>query len=140
MDRPFRDALSRNKDGAMAVEFALVGPLLILLLMGIVVYGGWFWLAQGVQSLASEAARAALAGLDSEERQGLARAHVVANARALMGVDPTELSVVVETTADAMRVVVIYDASDHPLLALSALIPSPPKSIQRAGVVRTGGW
>ena len=62
--------------GAAAVEFALIGPLFVLLLAGVVVYGGWLWLAQSVQSVASEAARAAVAGLDHEERRLLAQSEV----------------------------------------------------------------
>ena len=46
----------RKREGVAAVEFALVGPILILLLIGIVVYGGWFLMAQSVQALASEGA------------------------------------------------------------------------------------
>uniref|UniRef100_UPI00289A9E19 TadE/TadG family type IV pilus assembly protein n=1 Tax=Brevundimonas sp. TaxID=1871086 RepID=UPI00289A9E19 len=52
-----------SREGAAAVEFALVGPILILLLIGIVVYGGWFLTAQTVQAVASEGARAAVGGL-----------------------------------------------------------------------------
>lgn len=53
-------ARRRGREGVAAVEFALVGPILVLLLIGIVVYGGWFLMAQSVQALASEGARAAI--------------------------------------------------------------------------------
>lgn len=132
--------LVRRRDGAAAVEFALVGPLLILLMVGMVVYGGWFWLAHGVQSLASEAARAAIGGLDAGERLALAQDHVAARAADMTGMADADLAVTVETTADAIRVVVAYDASGHPLLALSGLTPAPPMTIRRTAVIRTGGW
>ena len=70
--RPYRRAKTA-REGAAAVEFALVGPILVFLLIGIVVYGGWFLMAQSVQALASEGARAAVGGLDSAERESLAR-------------------------------------------------------------------
>ena len=51
---PIPQKKRRGREGAAAVEFALVGPILVLLLIAIVVYGGWFLMAQSVQALASE--------------------------------------------------------------------------------------
>ncbi len=124
----------------MAVEFALVGPLLILMLMGMALYGGWFWLAQGVQSLATESARAAVAGLDPTERQALAEAFILAEGPSTYGFDPDLLDVEVDAQADAIRVTVALKASDHPIMALAALIPAPPAEIERSAVVRMGGF
>jgi Flp pilus assembly protein TadG len=124
----------------VAIEFALLGPLLIVLLMGMVVYGGWFWLAQSVQTLATESARAALAGLDAAEQEQLARDFVAQEAATEAGLDPRRLSVAVETDATAIRVRIVMDASDHPLLAFAALVPAPPDHIVRTAVIRTGGF
>lgn len=52
------------------MEFALVGPILIAILLAAVVYGGWFLMAQSVQSLASEAARAAIGGWTPRNGRG----------------------------------------------------------------------
>ena len=130
----------KRRQGSIAVEFALVGPLLILMLMGMALYGSWFWLAQGVQSLATEAARAAVAGLDSSERQALARAFVEAEARSVYGFAAEDLTVAVEAEAAEIRVRVTLDAADHPVMTLGALIPAPPARIERAAVVRMGGF
>jgi Flp pilus assembly protein TadG len=35
----------KSRNGSAAVEFALIGPLFIVLLIGAVVYGGWMWMA-----------------------------------------------------------------------------------------------
>src|SRR5690606_40197902 len=56
-----------KRQGAAAVEFAIVGPVFFLLLAGMIVYGGWFWMAHSVQAAVSEGARAAIAGLDRSE-------------------------------------------------------------------------
>ena len=74
---------ARIREGSAAVEFALIGPVLIALLLAAVVYGGWFLLAQSVQSLASESARAALGGLDARERAALAQAEANAHDRSI---------------------------------------------------------
>lgn len=120
------------------MEFALVGPLLALLLMGMAVYGGWFWLAHGVQSLAAEAARAAVAGLDAGEREALARA--VVTDQSDRGLEAHRTTVRVVSDAQAIRVEILYDAADHPLMALTGLVPSPPKMISRVAVIRVGGY
>lgn len=130
-----------KRDGSAAVEFALVGPLFILLLVGGVVYGGWLWMAQSVQHLASEGARAAVAGLDDDERDGLARAAVVGAVAEGSGLDSARTVVTVTTDAGGVTVQIDYDASAHPLMALSGLLPAaPPATIRRAAVVRTGGY
>jgi Flp pilus assembly protein TadG len=117
----------------------MVAPLLILMMLGIVVYGGWFWMAHSVQSLASEGARAAIAGLDPTEREALARAFVSAQVGDL-GLRTDRASVEVQSTAGVIRVNVAYDASDHPLMALAAIVPSPPRTIRRTAAVRLGGY
>ncbi|RZJ37398.1 MAG: pilus assembly protein [Brevundimonas sp.] len=130
----------KDERGSAAVEFALVGPLLILLLIGMVVYGGWFWLAQSVQSLASEAARASIAGLDVAERDRLAKAYVQGHADELAGLNPARARLTVVSDADSIQVRIDYDAHDHPVMSLAGLIPSPPGTIARTAVVRIGGY
>jgi len=133
-------SFSRARSGNAAVEFALIGPLFFFLLVGLVVYGGWFWMAQGVQNLAAEGARAAIAGLNADERISLARGSVSSNLQGDPLLSPDAVQVAVQTDARAIRVVVTYDASNHPLMALAGLVPTPPQTIERHAVVRTGGY
>lgn len=128
---------SSRRAGSAAVEFAIIGPIFILILVAMVVYGGWFWLAQSVQSTASEAARAAVAGLDDAERQALALA--VAADSGAGGLDPSKLTVQVVTDAGVVRVRAAYDVSGHPVMMLKGLLPAPPDTIERSAVVRAGG-
>lgn len=126
-----------NRLGSAAVEFAIVGPVFILMLIAMVVYGGWFWLAQSVQTTASEAARAAVGGLDEAERRILVMA-VAADSRS-GGLDPAKLTMDVTTEDGVLRVRAAYDASGHPVMMLKGLLPSPPVVIERSAVVRAGG-
>ncbi|WP_417260270.1 TadE/TadG family type IV pilus assembly protein [Celeribacter sp.] len=47
----------RRQEGATAIEFALVLPLLLSILFGIVAFGQYFAIANSLQQLAAEAAR-----------------------------------------------------------------------------------
>ncbi len=132
--------LSLGERGSAAIEFALAGPLFVVLLMGLVVYGGWFWMAQGVQHLAAEGARAAVAGLDVGERDRLARAAVIDGAHGATILHPERLSVAVIDDAREIRVTVTYDAAREPILAMAGLVPSPPTTIRRSAAVRVGDY
>lgn len=131
---------SCRRQGVAAVEFALTAPILILLILAMIVYGGWFWLSHSVQSLASEGARAALGGLDAVEQQALAEAFVARRGGPDLGLDPALTTVVFRAEADVMTVTVVYDAGGHPLLALAGPLPRPPAIIRRSAAVRLGGY
>ncbi|NHC22711.1 hypothetical protein G6553_05915 [Nocardioides sp. IC4_145] len=49
--------------GAAAVEFALLLPLLLLLVFGIIQYGLYFWTMQGGSDIARDAARLSAVGM-----------------------------------------------------------------------------
>lgn len=129
----------RSRRGSVAVEFALVSPILILMLIGMIVYGGWFWLAHSVQSLAYESARASLGGLDAAERHQLALDFVAARGPQI-GVPVSASSVAVTSDNQVVQVSINYDVSNHPIMALRALTVAPPQNINREAVVRLGGY
>lgn len=52
----------RHEGGAAAVEFALVLPVLLVVLFGLIQYGLYFWSMQGGSSAAREAARRGAVG------------------------------------------------------------------------------
>jgi len=52
----------RREEGAVAVEFALILPLLLLIVFGLIQYGFYFWSMQGGSAAAREAARKAAVG------------------------------------------------------------------------------
>lgn len=63
----------RGEGGAVAVEFALIAPLLFTLLFGTIVTGYYMGLSHSVHQLAYGAARASVPGLDAQEREALAQ-------------------------------------------------------------------
>src|SRR5690606_19342562 len=70
----------RDTSGTSAVEFAILTPVFLLLLTGMLAYGIYFGAAHSLQQLAADAARIAIAGLDEDERDSLVDAFLDANA------------------------------------------------------------
>lgn len=133
-----RFSLQHDVRGVSVVEFALVLPLLVCLLYGLMGYGQYFLLAHNVQQLANDAARATVAGMSAAERQSLATtalAHEIATLHTLRAAD---VSSAVEETSDTVTVRVRLDASTMPLIH-NALVPMPDAIIERRAVVRPGG-
>lgn len=62
MSRRSREGRVRGDRGAAVVEFALVMPILLLLLFGIIQYGLYFWAMQGGSDIARSAARMSATG------------------------------------------------------------------------------
>ena len=54
----------RGDEGASAVEFALILPILAILLFGVIDYGWWFGETLGLRSGVREAASSALSSID----------------------------------------------------------------------------
>lgn len=135
---PFARRLSRCDRGASALEFALVMPIFLLLVCGVLVYGCWFALAHTVQGLANEGARASIGGLDEDERRTLAQGYIDAQAGP-SGLSVAHLTREVETTGGSTRVTVRFDVSGSPIMALSQIVPAPPAVIERSAVVLAAG-
>lgn len=118
-------SLARGERGAAIVEMALVLPLLLALLMGILVYGQYFMLAHSVQQAANDGARASIIGLDAADRSAVALRAVD---RSLQAVGGTH-SVAVSETAEAITVAVAFTVPQDSLLR-SSFVPSPGKIIR----------
>lgn len=66
----------KDDQGAVAVEFVLIAPLLIALVFGILCFGYLFGVSHAVQQLALETARASVQGLTQAERLEMAHAYL----------------------------------------------------------------
>ena len=62
----------RSENGAVAVEFVLLAPMLFGLLFGIACLGYFMALSHSVNDLAASSARASVSGITTEERRTLA--------------------------------------------------------------------
>jgi Flp pilus assembly protein TadG len=133
-------ALRYDARGVAAIEMAIALPILLTFVMGIISYGDWFLTSHTVQQAANDAARAAIAGLTADERSTIATSNVKTMLTRGGALNPTKATT--STTSDpatqTMKVVVVYDASQDPLLRMSFIAP-PPNMITRSAAINLGG-
>jgi Flp pilus assembly protein TadG len=133
----------RDRSGVAAIEFAIVGPLFFLVLLGVLIFAVYFGTVHSVQQIAAEAARASVQGLTEEERAALAQNQVNAIVGSYPLIDRNYLTVSAATApgdANLFNVRISYDASRSIVFAFEGLIPMPSKTIARSAVVRRGGY
>lgn len=127
--------------GVAAVEFAIIAPVFLFMVAGMIAYGVYFGAAHSVQQMAAEAARASVAGLDDDERRDLAVA-VIGSATSGGFLIPENLEVEVAPLPDQddiYVITVIYDASHLPIWNLGPPLPLPDRQIRRSSAIRVGG-
>lgn len=135
--------VARQERGAAAVEFAMVAPLFLALVLGSVSYGYLFWVNHGIQQLASEAARSAVAGLSDSERDRIARDFVTANAPAYGALDPNKITVATVISAgpaNTFQVSIGYDLTGYFLYQFDRILPLPDPKILRTAAIQRGGY
>jgi len=138
--RPKNKTRRGAESGSVAVEFAILGPVFMVMVMGIMVWGQYFWMAHAVQQLANDSARAALAGMDGAERESLARATLTTEVGDYANLKASAATMAVDDRGDRMVVSVRYDTTDAGFRALTGLVPAPPPTLLRQATVRLGGY
>lgn len=135
-------SLASDRSGTAAVEFALLLPLYLFLLLGMSAYGIYFGAAHSVQQLSADAARTAVAGLNAQERQDMARQFIERNADGYLFIDRRKLDVEIgdsENDGSQFDVILSYDATDLPIWGLWDRLPMPNRTILRRATIRMGG-
>lgn len=132
----------RCNKAATAVEFAILSPIFLILLLGMIAYGIYFGASHSVQQLAADAARIAMSGLSASERNALATDFIARNGAGYAFINPARLTVEArDSMADGSQFVVSvsYDASSLPIWGLFQGIHMPGKTIRRQSTIRLGG-
>ena len=132
----------RDTRGTSAVEFAILTPVFLLLLTGMLAYGIYFGAAHSLRQLAADAARTAIAGLNEPERNKLVKAFLDANAGDYMLIERNRLSYTIGDKPgdpNQYRVTLSYDASQLPIWNLYPPLPLPSNKIGYSSTIRRGG-
>jgi Flp pilus assembly protein TadG len=131
-----------DQRGTSAIEFAILAPVFLLMLAGMLAYGLYFGAAHSLAQLAADAARTSLAGITSSERDRLVRSYIEANAEDYVLLDRRQLRFSIgDKPGDPAqyRVTLTYDASDLPIWALSPPLPLPSQIMRYTSTIRRGG-
>jgi Flp pilus assembly protein TadG len=128
-----------DRSGASAVEFALISPLLLLMLAGIVDYGSYFSTAHGVQQMVNDAARASIAGSTAAERLKLAQGVMDSenDKYAFLSKGAADLSI---TEGTQVVTVTLNYKPDSDTFELFPLPPGMPDTITRSASIVRGGY
>lgn len=132
----------RNGAGGAAIEFALLTPVFLLMLMGMLAYGIYFGAANSLQQLAADAARIAISGLSENERNTLVAAYLDRHAESYLLIDRARLqSVIGDDPSDPgqYRVQLRYDAIGLPIWNLYPPLPLPSREMLAGATIRQGG-
>ncbi|BAQ44184.1 MULTISPECIES: TadE/TadG family type IV pilus assembly protein [Methylobacterium] len=134
-------AFARQQSGSAAVEFAIVAPALLAMLLGIIAFGSYLGVAHSLQTAASESARAAVAGLDPAERIALATS--AAQRSVVVGSVLRADAVTIEAKPDdgdpnLFTVTLRYDLKTTLLNVFPRSVPLP-QTLSRSASIRRGG-
>lgn len=133
--------LADNKGGA-AVEFAILAPVYLMMLCGMLAYGLYFGAAHSLQQLAADAARISIAGLDKTERDALVGRYLDRHAGDYMLLDREFLTYAIgDDPGDPTqyRVALRYDAIELPIWNLYPPLPMPSRYMVYGATIRQGG-
>lgn len=134
---------ARDARGSTAVEFALIFPVALVFLCGVLAYGLYFGAAHAVQQLAADAARASVSGISDAERASLAQSHVAASGGNYPFLSTARITVTAQALAadpTQFEVRVAFNSEDLPIWAFAGLVPLPDKTISRAAIIKRGGY
>ena len=132
---------SFDRRGTAAVEFAMIAPVFLMLLLTFIAFGIYLTVANGVQQIAADAARAAIAGITSSERKKLASDFITSSTMNYFMLDAKKLTVSVvddPKNQSQFTVSVEYDATNLPIWGLYSFA-LPQSQIKRFSTIRLGG-
>lgn len=132
----------RDRGGGAAIEFAILAPVYLLMLTGMLAYGLYFGVAHSLQQLAADAARIAIAGIDEAERNALVGTYLDQHAGSYMLIDRDFLTFTIGDDPEdptQYSVVLRYDAAELPIWNLYPPLPLPSRYLAHGATIRQGG-
>ena len=127
--------------GTAALEFAIISPIFILVLMTLIAYGIYLSAAHSVQQITADAARTAIAGVTEAEREQLVNNYITQSTINDAFLDRSKFTITVQpdpANANQFTVSVAYDATNLPIWNLYSYA-LPGKTITRFATIRMGG-
>jgi hypothetical protein len=122
-------ARARTQRGVAAVEAGLISTVLMPLLLGVLVYGNYFWHAQKVDAYAARIPSGAIqgAGLTCEQLVERVKDTVVASVNSLAegaGIDESDVAVQIVEVLPTVGAVVSVSVSVPVVSSLASILPN----------------
>ncbi len=139
---PFRDLL-KEREAIAALEFAMIAPIMVILLMGTICLGFYFTYLHDIQEMSAGAARASVAGLTSAERYSLAQQYVANAINQSSIFAANDVSVVTQISgspATNYSVTVAYNLKDTPIPDIASIVGLPVNNVTHTSTIRFGGY
>jgi len=125
------------------MEFALIAPVLVVMVLGLVAFGIFFMYCQTLQELTASAARASVVGLSAAERSSLVQQFVAQSISSSGILNASDLSVQTSTSgspATDYTVTATYNLKDTALPLLASIVPVQFSGITRSSTIEFGGY
>jgi Flp pilus assembly protein TadG len=141
-----RSGINRFADchrATSAVEFAIIAPVFVTMMFGIIVFGSYLAVAHGLQQLAAEAARASVAGVSDSERNSLAQSYIDGNIGSYPLLTASRLTrdpAVTDPSNSVFSITLRYDLSSSFIYSLPNFVPAPPSTLVRSAAIQRGGY
>jgi Flp pilus assembly protein TadG len=136
-------ALRRNTAGLAAVEFAMLAPVLLMLIFAIIIYSLYFATYMGVRQATMEGARAAMMGMSTAEREQLATTQVttvLAAYGSLLGTNAAPQITTQVPGTGLFEVTVSVNIAGSPILSYATFLPMPSTTISYQVIVANGSY
>lgn len=127
--------LFHDARGSNAVEFALILPVLLVILLGMIYVGIYFSVGHSLAQIAADASRYAMVGLDGEERARLAARWIDDPDRIYGVIDNSRLRVSTSEKAGALKVTLAYDMTHLPTPPIIGAVVAFPSRMERSSTV-----
>ena len=140
--QPLLVAFRDDFRAAAAIEFAILVPVYVMLVTGMMAYGIYFGAAHSIQQIAADAARTAIAGLTLTERNSLVGSFLDNNASGYVFIQRSDLTYAVGAKAgdpNEYTVTINYNAAALPIWNLYVPLPLPSRTISYSSSIRIGG-
>ena len=131
------------KTGTAAVEFAIIAPLFLMMVLGMLGFGIFLGAVHSTRQLTSDVARATIAGTTEVERHTIAHNFVVQNLKSYAFLDLDHIDVTVndsESAANQFEVQISFRADELPVWSLMDFVPQPRKTITATATIKNGGF
>jgi Flp pilus assembly pilin Flp len=128
-------ALSSDRRGSNAVEFALLAPIVCFLIFGVIYFGLYLGIANSLQQISADTGRYAMVGRDQTERTALVNRWISDTAKNYPLIVPSRLTFKATETGMSLEIKLSYDLSYLPPPAILTQFVGIPSKIERSATV-----